>query len=125
MARAASRRLLKDLPTQDEMGRIMSELRTQNPYELAVLSVAYLEYALEKALKVRLAPLTKDDERRIFDGAANGILGTFSAKVRIAYAFNYLGPIAYGDLLLKRYTECIFSFVTSDRLQSSSHNGGL
>jgi hypothetical protein len=100
MAAAASRRLLKELPTEDEMGAIITDLRAQSPHALAVMSVAYLEHALERVLKARITSLTKTDERRLFDGASNGIIGTFSAKVRIGYAFGFLGPISYSDLLL-------------------------
>jgi hypothetical protein len=100
MVAAASRRLLKELPTQEEMWRIIADLRLQSAYALAVLGVAHLEHGLERVLKARLIQLSKEDERRMFDGAGNGILGTFSAKIRIAYALSLLGPIAYHDLLL-------------------------
>jgi hypothetical protein len=109
MARAASRRLLRELPTEEEMTSIISDLRSQNPHALVVLSVAYLENALERVMRVNLAPLSKQDERRLFDGSANGILGTFSSKIRVAYAFRLLGPISYNDLMLINEIRNVFS----------------
>ncbi len=36
----------------------------------------------------------------MFDGAGNGVLGSFSSKIRLAYAISLLGPLSYSDLLL-------------------------
>jgi hypothetical protein len=52
---------------------------------LALTAAAYLDHAIERLLKTKLAvELTQDEERRIFDGASNGILGGANAKLRIA-----------------------------------------
>jgi hypothetical protein len=100
MASAASRRLLKELPTDDEMSVIITDLRSHGDAPTALLGAAYLENALKEILKGKFVTLNKEDENRMFDGAANGVLGTFSAKIRLAYAINILGPIAYHDLML-------------------------
>ena len=55
---------------------------------------------LELLLKSKFCYLTPAEDRRLFDGAQNGILGTFSAKIRVAYAMGILiGPV-YDDLLI-------------------------
>lgn len=100
MPSAASRRLLKDLPTEDEMTEIVLDLKRHGEVATAILGAAYLENALEKILKAKFVPLNKEDERRMFDGASRGILGGFAAKIRLAYAINILGPVSYHDLML-------------------------
>jgi hypothetical protein len=50
------------------------------------MGAAYLEHVLEVYLRTVFKPLSKNDDTRMFDGAAGGILGTFSNKIRIAYA---------------------------------------
>ncbi len=92
MPSAASKRLLRDLPTDDEMIEIMANLRQTVDVATAVLGAAYLENTLERILKTKFVDLTKEDERRMFDGAANGILGNFSNKIRLAYAINEAYP---------------------------------
>jgi hypothetical protein len=46
------------------------------------------------------AILIKQEEKRLFDGAQNGVLGTFSAKIRMAYALGLLLNEVYYDLLI-------------------------
>jgi hypothetical protein len=72
MARSASRKLLDQLPTEDEKAAIIASLRL----------------------------MASDEDKRMFDGARNGILGTFSNKIRVAYALGLLPPEAYADLLI-------------------------
>ena len=75
-------------------------LKGQGDQATAVMGPAYLEHVLERVLKAYFINLSKDDERRMFDGASNGVLGSFSSKIRLAYAISLLGPLSYSDLLL-------------------------
>ena len=45
----------------------------------------------------------------MFDGTANGILGTFSAKIRMAYAVRAIAKQTYHDLLLINNIRNVFA----------------
>jgi len=64
-----------------------------------VMGAAYLDHALELLLETNFkVPPTGEDRQRMFDGAQNAILGTFSAKVRMARALDLLSEKVYHDL---------------------------
>src|SRR5690348_6427514 len=100
MARAASKQLLKELPTQQEMYQILVDLKAHGDAATAILGAAYLEYAMEAIFKAYFRTLNSRENARMFDGAANGILGTFAAKIRVAYAMRMINPDTHHDLLL-------------------------
>jgi len=100
MARAASKKLLKELPTEQEMRDILADLKSQGDAATALLSAAYLEHTLEAIFKALFRNLNSEDSDRMFDGSAGGILGTFAAKIRVAYAIRMIGEKQYNDLLL-------------------------
>ena len=96
----ASRKLLDSLPSGKEAGEIIWNLAKRDHYALAMLGASYLNSALERLLMAHFVPLSPDDQRRMFDGAANGILGTLSNKIRLAYAIDLLEDDEYGDLII-------------------------
>jgi hypothetical protein len=100
MAFAASKKLLKELPSEREMYSIIAQLKTYGDASTAVLGAAYIEHALESLLKAHFRPLRPEDERRMFDGASQGILGTFTAKIRLAYALQIIPQEMHDDLML-------------------------
>src|SRR5262245_43039865 len=97
---ASSKKLLKELPTDDAMRGTLLGLLTASDQVVALAGAAYLDHALQVLLTASFRNLTKKDWTRMFDGAANGILGTTSAKLRVAYAARHLEPQQYKDLLL-------------------------
>jgi DNA-binding MltR family transcriptional regulator len=98
---AETRKLLKTLPSEDEMLDSLNALRSAPDHALAITAAAHLDYVLELLIRNHIpVELTKEEDRRIFDGASDGILGTASAKIRVAYAFNILPGRAYEDMLL-------------------------
>jgi hypothetical protein len=97
---SASRKLLKDLPSEEEMAKIVIDLKSHSHQAAAIMGAAYLEHVLEVYLRTVFRPLSKNDDTRIFDGAAGGILGTFSSKIRIAFALGLLPEEDYKVLLL-------------------------
>lgn len=100
MPRSASRKLLDQMPSSDEMLEILSSLKLMDDAAAILMGAAYLDHGLELLLKSKFCYLTPAEDRRLFDGAQNGILGTFSAKIRVAYAMGILiGPV-YDDLLI-------------------------
>jgi hypothetical protein len=100
MARVASKKLLKELPTEQEMRDILTNLRSHGAAATALLSAAYLEHTLEAIFRAFFRNLNSEDDTRMFDGAAGGILGTFAAKIRVAYAMRTIDKNMYDDLLL-------------------------
>jgi DNA-binding MltR family transcriptional regulator len=100
MAAARSRKLLKELPSSAEMRRVLSELESQPDAQIVLMGAAYLENALYQLLRSRFIEISADEERRIFDGSGNAILGTFSSKIRISRALGLVGEKTYRDLLL-------------------------
>lgn len=62
----------------------------------AITAAALTEVAVEKAIKLRLRPLTKTEQRALFDGTAP--LATFSAKIRMGYALGIYGRETRHDL---------------------------
>ena len=112
---AESRKLLNTLPSQDEMLDSLNALRNAPDHALAITAAAHLDYVLELLIRNHISvELTKDEDRRIFDGAANGILGTAAAKIRIAYAFNIIPKRAYDDLLLINSIRNVFAHSLHD-----------
>ncbi len=97
---ARSKKLLKELPTEPQMHSILVNLTKAGDRATAVMGAAYLEHALELLLKAHFRPLGKEENTRMFDGSQGAILGTFSAKIRVAYATKLLHRNAYRALLL-------------------------
>jgi hypothetical protein len=97
---AFSKKLLKELPTDDAMRQTLLGLLTASDQVVALTGAAYLDHALQVLLTAAFRELTTEEWKRMFDGAANGILGTTSAKIRVAYAARHLQPQQYKDLLL-------------------------
>lgn len=65
----------------------------------AVMLGASVETALEKLLASRMRDDLRSDERSKLFGF-EGAIGTFSAKIIVAYAMKIIGPITYSDLNL-------------------------
>jgi hypothetical protein len=100
MPRSASRTLLDKLPSPEEMRATINNLKRQSDAAIALISIAYLDHALELLLKAEFKPVSATDEARIFDSARNGILGTFSSKIRIAHAMGLTVTTIYPDMIL-------------------------
>ena len=107
---AASKRLLKELPAPEAMSDLIGNLKQAGHRATALLGAAYLEHALELLLRSSLTEeLSNEEDARLFDGAQGGILGTFSAKIRVAYAMRLLHRNAYRALLLMNDIRNVFA----------------
>lgn len=98
--RPASRRLLKELPTEAEIAKRLISLRRYGHQATAIMGASYLENALEFLLRKIFRDLHREDDDRLFDGAQGGILGSFSAKIRLTYAVKRIHENPYKALLL-------------------------
>jgi DNA-binding MltR family transcriptional regulator len=107
---AASKKLLKELPSPDEMSELIGNLKQAGHRATAILGAAYLEHALESLLRAYMTEeLSKEEVVRLFDGAQGGILGSFSAKIRVAYAIRLLHRNPYRALLLMNDIRNVFA----------------
>jgi hypothetical protein len=83
---ASSRALLKATLSEEDMVTVLIGLNISEDPTVAIMGAAYLENRLELLLAQSFRQLPKDEYARIFDGAKNGILGSFASKIRMAYA---------------------------------------
>jgi DNA-binding MltR family transcriptional regulator len=100
VASAASKKLLKELPPDDEMQLTLIGLLHANDQAAALTGASHLEYALEIILKAFFRPLNSTDTKRMFDGSANAVLGTASSKIRLVFAVNLISEEQYHDMML-------------------------
>ena len=100
MASAASKKLLKELPSEDDMRATLYGLLAESDQAVALLGAAYLDHALQVLFTAKFRLLLSDERQRLFNGAASGILGFMSAKIIMASALEMIGPDTYHDLTL-------------------------
>jgi DNA-binding MltR family transcriptional regulator len=106
---SASRKLLKESPTQWEMMEILAEMHSASDQVVAITGMAYLENMAEQVLRAIFVPLEKEDDARMFDAAANAILGPMSSKIRVLYALGQIDSQVYSDLLLMNHIRNAFA----------------
>lgn len=106
---SASKKLLKELPSEERMNEIMSDLKAHGPQATAIMGAAYLEHALELLLRASFRSLSKAEDKRIFESSTKSILATFSAKIRIAYAAKLLHENVQAALLLINDVRNVFA----------------
>jgi hypothetical protein len=87
--------------TIDDLPRLEAELYGTNDRASAVMQASLTESSLQTFLQSHLRPsFNVSDMRLLFD--FSGILGSFAAKITVAYAFNWFGPETRHDLNLIR-----------------------
>lgn len=99
-AKGAAKKLTALKPEFAEHMAIVFGLGEAHDMNVAITGVAYVETHLESALRASFIDQSKDDDARLFDGKAGGLLGGLVAKVRIGYAIGLFGPKTYSDLML-------------------------
>ncbi len=108
------KKLLKELPPETAMQDILFGLLDKSDQAAVLRGTAYLDHALEVLLKAKFRPLNREERDQIFDGAANGILGFISAKIRMAYALRMINLQTYQDLLLINDIRNVFAHTLHD-----------
>jgi hypothetical protein len=112
--------LLKGDVNAATLANLEAELYGASDRARAVLLASFVENALERYLKTKLRPtFPSSDYRHIFGFEAP--LGSFSAKIKVAFAFNWYGPDTLHDLDLIRelrngfaHSRNTFEFVTPE-----------
>ncbi|WP_157861929.1 hypothetical protein [Methylobacterium sp. Leaf361] len=98
--RAASKALLKQLPSDTEINSLVAQYDDDNDASFAVRSCSYVHKMLERLIRSKCRALTPDDDGFLFDGGRNGIIAGFANQLRVAFAFQYIDFTAYDDLML-------------------------
>jgi len=88
-------------PTLEDLKSLEEEMFGANDRAVAIMLGAFMETALTKFIRIRFRQDLNSDERRaVYD--YDGPLGTFAAKIAIAYAMATIGPLTRDDLDLIR-----------------------
>ena len=94
-----SREAIPSREDRETLEALEKEVFNTSDRVTAVMLGAFVETALEKLLASRMRRnLNKTERDQMF--GFEGAVGTFSAKIIIAYAMNIIGPITYSDLKL-------------------------
>jgi hypothetical protein len=62
---SASKKLLKELPTKEQMTEIIFDLKSHGDAATAMMGCAYPEHALESLFKAHFRPLNSEDTTRM------------------------------------------------------------
>lgn len=65
---------------------------------IALVGAAYVEKALEVAIAFRLVALSPDEHKALFNYEKNGPLADLSAKIKMSFALDIIGPKTRDDL---------------------------
>jgi hypothetical protein len=99
-------------PTLDDVTRAMDGLKTADPRVAAIVGSTYLEDVTHLSIVTKTVELKKEDEDRLYVGAAP--LSSFSAKILVAYALGLIGPKARHDLDKIREIRNVFAHAKID-----------
>lgn len=76
---------------------------------IAILHAAHIDRAMEHALIFKMRPLTAQQKKELFEGP---VMGNFSAKIKIGYAFGIFGERVRAELEEIRNIRNQFSHAT-------------
>jgi hypothetical protein len=91
------KKLIKELPDQHDVLKTLKALQGEDTHNAdratAIIGGSFLESALETLILSRLIHnLGKDGRLELFDGERGAPLGSFSARIKMAYALGIYGP---------------------------------
>jgi hypothetical protein len=101
--------LKRDMPDITEMTKSINKLGSYADRELVILGGAYLEGALELALKAKFKNLTEKDIERIFNPQSGGLLSTFESKILIAFELGIVSSDMREDLAIIKEIRNIYA----------------
>jgi DNA-binding MltR family transcriptional regulator len=96
MASSSLKSLLKTPPTLEDELKAMAELSTDGPRGAIILGSALVEDLLRSVIHYHMRSLKVEEFNQLFTGTAP--LTSFSARTKVAYAFNLIGPKTRDDL---------------------------
>jgi hypothetical protein len=96
------------LPDLMEFSYLVEDLQDKPDTDLALLSMAYLDRALEFAIRGKLSHLTAEGRHNLF-GSANAPLRDLHAKIELGASMGCFGPVATSDLRTLRSIRNVFA----------------
>lgn len=114
MASSASKTLLKNPPSREEMRKTIWELKTKGDQTLVLVGTAYLDSALKELLEAKFITLTKDERNMIFGASRGGFLAPFFPKLLLCRAMGLLGALSFHDLSLINDIRIVFAHSLHD-----------
>ena len=89
-------KLIKTKPTVETINAATTEIATDGPRGAILLGSTLVESILTSTIAHHMVPLEDEEYDRLFRNY--GPLSTFSARIKIAYAFRVIGPKIRDDL---------------------------
>jgi mannitol repressor len=107
------RKIIKATSDLDELGAILlgADGDHNSDRSIAIIGAALVEHFLGDALYEHMRKLTKAERIRLFE--EQGPLGTFDAKIQIAYAFKLLDERARDDFMLVKRIRNAFAHASN------------
>lgn len=93
----AKKRRGRELPSEEDMSRIILDLKSHGDGMTALMGAAYLEHMIEEVLRARFRPMSANDDQAMFD-VGKGLLATFMGKARMAYALGIVDSPTFDGL---------------------------
>lgn len=106
---AASRKLLRELPSEEEIAHIAVNLQEHSDAAMVLVGCSCVQNALRTCIKSRFVQLSSEDEKRLFDGNQNGIISTFSSQLRISFAMGLIDKPNHDDMMLMNDIRNVFA----------------
>ena len=98
MPSSASKKLLKELPSREEMKENIQKLESLPDAAAVMMAAAYLDHGLQIMLRALFIELPKEELAALFEAGGAGSLSSTSQKARMAYALGLLSKPTYDDL---------------------------
>lgn len=124
--RSALQKLLKARPETSKAFHSLYDRRRYDDRAAALVASTLLEHALEEAISGHFAPIDPNDIRRLFEGdnEREGTLGSFYAKIWLAYALGVFGKQILDDLNMIRHIRNVFAHSPIDVTFDTPDIGG-
>jgi hypothetical protein len=89
-------KLLRARPSGAEVNALMKEIKTDGPRGAAMVAAAIIDDVLVGAIRYKFVTLKKDEDEALF--GPDRPLGSFSSRIKVAYALGIYGPKTQHDL---------------------------
>jgi DNA-binding MltR family transcriptional regulator len=94
-------------PSPEEKDQVAQEVLTDGPRGAVMVAIAFLDDYLIKLIRRRFVALTEDEQESLF--APDRPLGSFSSRIKVAYALGIYGRKTSHDLNILRDIRNVFA----------------
>lgn len=107
MASRSLRHVIRKPMSRNDVLDTFTEYQKLDDRSAVIFAAAVIEVGLERLIRARMRKLGSDDYNALFSGT--GPLASFSAKTRIAYALEFIGPATRHDLAIINEIRNVFA----------------